>query len=147
MRRLGNPVLSGNEACRQAISCTQTAPARPHTPDRPADSSEEAHQVGISQHFSSLIAHGLDELEEPPGRICSCRQVNAECAIAHFFQGMSHEKLRQMCAPTLARNKLPQSHAMHSHAPTARRRPVRASTDMRCPYGSSRSHSLLTPMI
>ena len=74
---------------------TQTAPARTHMPNRPADSSEEAHQVGISQHFSSLIAHGLDELEEPPGRICSWEQVNAECAIAQFFQGMSYDNLRQ----------------------------------------------------
>lgn len=37
----------------------------------PADPAEEAQQVGVAHHVALVISHGLHELEQPDGRICS----------------------------------------------------------------------------
>lgn len=39
-----------------------------------ADAAEEAAQVGVAHEVALLVAHGLDELHDPDGRICETRQ-------------------------------------------------------------------------
>jgi hypothetical protein len=42
----------------------------------PADAPEEAQQVGVAQHVAARVAHGLDELEQPDGSICTHTQMD-----------------------------------------------------------------------
>ena len=96
----------------------------------PAYSSKEAEQMRIPDELALVVAHGLDELVEPNGRIC------AALVSVRFLMARSSAADRPAAPGT-----------MHVCSPTASFFPCNASMLMRLPTGSSSCQRLLTPIV
>ena len=106
----------------------------------PANAPEEAQQVGVPEHLTTRIAHGLDELEKPDRRICSAEHGSDQqrCRLPLYCSGPHTSQTDNR--DTLKFTEM-------NIVPTASRLFVRASMLTLRPHGSSNCQRFWTPMV